>query len=77
MGSSKKNVSRFSRVMDRFGNLIFFGFPRFLGDPKISRSADFFVVLRDFEGQACPKKIETRTSLQFSWDFEGTNPPKN
>jgi hypothetical protein len=56
--------------------LIFRGFPRFLGDPKNSRKADFFVITWDFEGWACPKKIGTWTSPQFSWEFEGTDPPK-
>ncbi len=40
-------------------------------------SRDFSVVLRDFEGRAHPKIFETRTSPQFSWDFEGRDPPKN
>jgi hypothetical protein len=49
---------------------------QFLGDPKNSRNTNFPAVSWDFKGQACPKFCRTQTSLQFSWDFEVSDPPK-
>jgi hypothetical protein len=73
----KKKFHGFPARWTGFEIWVFCGFPRFLGDPKISRNVDFSAVLRDFEGWACPKFFKTRTSPQFSWDFEGMDPPKN
>jgi hypothetical protein len=61
---------------NRFPNLNFLQFPAiFRGTQKFSKRG-FFTVSWDFEGRACPKKFRTQTSLQFSQDFEGTDPPK-
>jgi hypothetical protein len=45
-------------------------------DPKNSQNAVFPVVSRDFKGWACPNFFGTRTSLQFSQDFEVLDPPQ-
>ncbi len=72
-----KKSSRFSRDEQvlKFG--FSRGFLQFLGNPKNSQNADFSAVSRDFEGRARPKIFGTRVPPQFSWDFEGTDPPKN
>jgi hypothetical protein len=57
-------------------------FPQFLAifkgraQPKISQNLDFSAVSWDFEGGACPNFFKTWTSVQFSWDLEGTDPTK-
>jgi hypothetical protein len=49
---------------------------QFLGGPKKSRNAVFPADSRDFKGWAHPIFFGTRTSPQFSWDFEVLDPPK-
>jgi hypothetical protein len=52
------------------------GVPKFFGDPKKSSNAVFPAVSWDFKGRAPPKDFGTQTSLQFSRDFEVSDPPK-
>ncbi len=71
-----KNSLRFSRNEQglKFGSSR--GVLQFLGDPKNSWNAVIPAVSRDFEGRARPNFFATRTSPQFSLDFEGSDPPK-
>ncbi len=63
-------------AMNRFQNLDFLWFPAIFRGPKNSPNADFFAVSWDVEGWARRKMFGTWTPSQFSWNFEGTDPPK-
>jgi hypothetical protein len=56
----------------------FRGFLQFLrgGPTQKKKNSDFSADSYDFEGRAHQKFFKTRTFPQFSWDFEGTDPPK-
>jgi hypothetical protein len=62
--------------MNRAQNLEFPTVSRdFLGTQKISKRG-FPAVSWDFKERACPKFFGTRTSSEFSWDFEVSDPTK-
>jgi hypothetical protein len=76
-GQARQKIPRgFYRNEQGSKSGFFHGVLQFFWRSKKFLKRGFPAVSRDFKGRARPKFFGTRTSPQFSWDFEVSDPPK-